>query len=97
MNELQEQIESKVITRTFNVSGMPESNFKMVDEFCKEFYGDSRWVMIVDLLKNAQEDYKYAMLYEEIQQLKQELAEMKEQPQQKKDVRQFKSFGEKVN
>ena len=98
MNELQEQIESKVITRTFNVSGMPETTFKIVDEFCKENYADCRWMMIVDLLKMSQEDYKYAMLFEEIQDLKAQLAELKEQPkEQKKDVRTFKSFGEKVN
>lgn len=76
MNELQNKLEGKLITRTFHVGGMPEKVFKEVDSFCKEYYGDSRWTMIADLHRAVRDDYKYNLLYDELQVVKQELAEI---------------------
>jgi len=69
-NELKERLENTLITRTFNVSGMPESVWKEVDSFCKARYGDVRWVMVKDLIALAEIDWKYEMLFEELQALK---------------------------
>lgn len=97
MNELQEKIESTIVTKTFHVSGMPLSIWKDVDSFCKEFYGDSRWVMISDLIKMAKDDYKYSLLQKEIEGLALKIAQL-EQLQSKPvepDKKAFKGFGEK--
>ena len=81
MNELQNKIEGTLVTRTFHVGGMPESVFKEIDAFCKEYYGDSRWTMIADLHRATKEDFKFSMLYDEIQDIKEELAELKAVPE----------------
>lgn len=94
-NKLQEKLESTLITKTFNVSGMPETIWRDVNDFCRENYGDSRWVMIADLLRLVQEDFKYALLYEEIQDIKAQLAELKQvKPEENKNFR-VKTFGDK--
>lgn len=72
-NPLKEKIESTLITRTFHVSGMPEQVFKEVDSFCRENYGDNRWTMIQDLLRFVKDDYKYNLLYDEVQTLKEDM------------------------
>ena len=77
MNELQDKLEKGLITRTFNVGGMPESVFKEIDAYCKEQYGDSRWTMIADLHRMAKEDYKFSLLYDELLALRTELETLK--------------------
>lgn len=94
MDELKDSIETHIVTRTFNVSGMPESSFKIADQICKEQYGNCRWMMIMDGIKNTAEDFKYAMLYEEIQDLKAQLQELSNNKPEQKDVRKIKSFGQ---
>jgi hypothetical protein len=96
MNELQDKIESEVITRTFNVSGMPETVFKEVDLFCKEHFGDNRWTMIWTLVKGQQEDLKFAMLFDKVQELEVKYNELNEkfnQPKQEEKV--LKTFGKR--
>lgn len=77
MNRLQDKIESTLVTRTFHVGGMPEKVFKEIDGFCKEYYGDSRWTMIADLHRAVRDDYKYNLLYDEVQSLKREVELLK--------------------
>ena len=92
-NELRKRLESTIITKTFNVSGMPESVWKEVDEFCKTYYGDSRWTMIQDLVRQAKTDWKYAQLYDEIMKIKSQINELKEQISQNKSGITRKTFG----
>ena len=94
MNDLQDKLESTIITKTFHVSGMPMTVWRDVDAFCKEYYGDSRWVMISDLIKMAKDDYKMSLLHKEVQGLAMKIAELEKpvaEPQPKKT---FKGFGE---
>jgi putative transposon-encoded protein len=77
-NELKERLESTLITRTFNVNGMPESVWKRVDEFCKTHYGDVRWVMVKDLIEMAQLDWKYELIFEELEVLKDKVVQLEE-------------------
>lgn len=93
-NYLKEKLESQLITRSFNASGMPLVVWDEINLFCKDYYGDVRWVMVKDLVDKAKSDYKYAMLYDELLTLKAEVAELKlkiDEP--KKEVSRFKSFG----
>ena len=62
MNDLQNRLESTIITKTFHISGMPMKHWEEVDSFCKDVYGDSRWTMVVDLMRMVKEDYKYLLL-----------------------------------
>jgi len=94
--ELQERIEGKLVTKTFNISGMPETVWKNIDKFCKDEYGDSRWTMLQDLIRQVQDDWKYEALFIEIQSLKEQvvqLIENKEVKQEKKSG--IKTFGQK--
>jgi hypothetical protein len=97
MNELKERLENTIITRTFSVSGMPIAVWEEMDIHCKTFYGDCRWVMFADFLKNAKVDWKYASLLERIEDLEAEVASLKANaahvPVQ--PVRVFKTFGMK--
>lgn len=95
MNELQERIEGKLITKTFNISGMPELVWKNIDKFCKDEYGDSRWTMLADLIRQVQEDWKYEALYVEIQQLKQEINEVRSKEVKPEPSAGFKTFGQR--
>ncbi len=94
MDDLKNKIESNLITKTFHVSGMPESIWKDVDDFCKEFYGDSRWVMIVDLMKMAKDDYRFNLIYKQIEALNIEVQDLKQREVPKEDPQpRFKTFG----
>ena len=97
MNDLKERIESNVVNRTFSASGMPETVFKEVNAFCKEFYGDSRWVMIADLMRMAKEDIKFTMLYDELAVVKGRVAKLEEQKSEKKPSRVTTFGARKVN
>ncbi|WP_298752999.1 hypothetical protein [uncultured Arcobacter sp.] len=76
-NELKDKLESTIVTRTFNVSGMPLKAWEEVNKYCKEAFGDNRWTMIYTLMKNAKEDYKFNLIYDEIQEIKYELENIK--------------------
>ena len=93
MNDLQEQIEKKLVTKTFHVSAMPEAFWKEIDTFCKESYGDVRWLMIKDLFENAKRDYRFELLYDEIQALKAELAEAKKSQEDPRKQNGLPTFG----
>ena len=95
MDELKDKIESTVVTRTFHVSGMPESVFKEIDAFCKEFYGDSRWNMIADLVRASREDYKFSILYDEVYNVKQRVSNLEEAPKDERKAPKIKTFGAK--
>lgn len=97
MNELQERLEGKLITRTFHISGMPESVWKEINSFCLTHYGDVRWVMLKDLINLAKIDWKYEMLFDEIMTLKEEIAKLKEQDEEEVGDSKFrvKTFGNK--
>lgn len=73
MNKLQERIEKNTINRAFQIT-VPEAYYKeffgKVDSFCKARYGDVRWVMLESLIDNAEVDWKYASLFDEIEMLK---------------------------
>lgn len=69
MGELKEFIEDNIVTRTFNISGMPESVYKELDSYCKSFYGDSRWNMVYEFYRYRLEDYKYQLLYDTVKDL----------------------------
>ena len=93
MNELGERIEGSVITRTFNVSGMPLTAWTEVNQFCIDNFGDSRWTMVYSLMKATKEDFKYTLLFDEIEALKIKVAGL-EKPQQGINVNQgTKTFG----
>ena len=100
-NNLQNKLEGTLITRTFHVGGMPESVFKEIDAFCKEYYGDSRWTMIADLHRAVRDDYKYNMLYDDLQDLKREVGLLQtiEEPEVKvkSKITTFGSKKEQVN
>ena len=95
MNDLKERLESTVITKTFNISGMPETTWKEVNSFCKEFYGDARWVMVADLVRMNKEDFKFQMLFEEIQELKAEIELLKNKEVTPKTGKEVPTFGKK--
>jgi len=94
-NELQERLENKLITKTFHVSGMPEALWKELDFFCKEAYGDARWLMIKDLYENAQKDYRFELLYDELQALKLEVEELKRASEMSGVKKGLPTFGSK--
>ncbi len=73
-NELKSTIESKIITKTFNISGVPLNVWNEIDVFCKDMYGDARWLMVADLVRQQKTDYKYAAIYDTVESLKQEIA-----------------------
>ena len=71
--------------------------FEEIDEFCKSEFGDNRWTMIHTLIKGQKEDYKFAMLYEMITDLKEQVAEINftlKKPQEESE--EVKTFGRKV-
>lgn len=99
VNELQEKIESK-ITRSFNISGVPETYWKQFDEFCKENYGDVRWIMLKDLMENAEKDYRLSLLYDNQASLNEKLVEIEQKVNEftsngSNASSNFKTFGSK--
>ena len=94
-NELKNIIESKVITKTFNISGVPLTIWNEIDSFCKEMYGDARWIMVADLIKQQKDDYKYAAIYDTVESLRQEIANISNVKESvSRNV--IKSFGKKM-
>lgn len=98
-NELQEKVESK-ITRSFNISGVPETYWKQFDEFCKANYGDVRWIMLKDLVENAEKDYRLSLLYDNQAALNEKLVELEQKVENyfksgSKDSSEVKTFGSK--
>ncbi len=93
MNELKDKLENELITRTFQVSGMPMAVFEEVDTFCKEQFGDNRWTMIWTLVKAQQEDYKFAMIYDKLEALELKYNELTTQA--KAPENKLKTFGRK--
>lgn len=96
MNDLKDYVEEKIITRTFNISGMPLKVYNELDLYCKEQYGDSRWTMVYDLMKYQTEDYKYQLLYDTLMSLKMEVDGLKvgnATAPPTSNVKPFKSFG----
>lgn len=51
-NEVKEYVESNIVRITYKASGMPETVYREVEQFCNEYYGGCRWVMISDLVRN---------------------------------------------
>lgn len=94
MNELQEKIESTIITKTFHINGMPESLHKELDAFCKENYGDARWIMIKDFYDWVRKDYRFELLHEDLEDVKGRVASLEKQdkPEVKKN-KGLKTFG----
>ena len=94
MNELQEKIESNVITKTFHIAGMPETFWKEINTYCRDNYGDVRWVMLQDLFKATERDYKFEMLYSRIEELEVLLSQLQEEVEglKKKEVKPKKSL-----
>lgn len=82
-DEFRQRIERDVIDYVFKIS-VPAAYYKefyeVVDTFCKDYYGDVRWVMIKDLVLNAQADWKYKVLYDEIERLKEQVATKSDEP-----------------
>lgn len=52
-DELKNKIETELVRITYKASGMPETHFKEVEEFCNSHYGGCRWLMIVDLVREG--------------------------------------------
>ena len=96
MDELRERIEN-TITRTFNVSGMPLPVWEEINQFCVENFGDSRWTMVYSLMKSTKDDFKYNMLYNEIEFLKERIVVLEtDEPVKGINVNQrVKTFGMK--
>lgn len=98
MVDLKDKIEGSIITRTFNISGVPESVWRDIDSFCKEYYGDVRWNMLFDLYRASKVDYKYEMLFNELDALKVKVSELEGQLASKvvndsRDKKVFRTFG----
>ena len=74
---------------------MPESVFKEINDFCKAYYGDSRWVMIADLKRMADEDVKFYLLYDIIEVLKQRVTDLENKSVEKKVDPFAKTFGQR--
>lgn len=93
-NDLKDRLESTLITRTFNISGMPVKEWEKVDMFCKENFGDSRWTMLSFLIKQAEEDWKYRILQEEIEDIKIRIEELKTKTiVPEKEQKKIRTFG----
>jgi len=93
-NPLQERLENTIITKTFHISGMPEAIWTKVNDFCKLYYGDARWIMVDDLIRRVEEDYKFALISEEILAIKEEIALLKnKEVDPDKKPSKFKTFG----
>lgn len=73
-NDLKDKLESTIITRPFNISGMPIAVWEEVNLFCKEHYGDSRWTMLVDLIRLAKDDWRFKALQEQIDNIREDMA-----------------------
>lgn len=80
-NALKEKLENTLIRKTFHISGMPEALWKDVDSFCKEHYADCRWIMMKDLMEQTKRDWKYEVIYDEIQAIKAELMKPEPEPE----------------
>jgi hypothetical protein len=93
-NELQDRIENEVITRSFQVSGMPIAVFNEVDQFCKDQFGDNRWTMIHTLVKAQQEDYKFAMIYDKLEDMEVKINNLYNNPQETE--KKPKTFGKVI-
>jgi len=94
-DEFKNRVESELITRSFQVSGMPLSIFNEVDTFCKQNFGDSRWTMIWTLVKAQQEDYKFAMLFDKLEDLEIKYNQLVNKPVEEKKDKGLKTFGRK--
>lgn len=90
-NPLREKLENTVITKTFNVSGMPLAIWEEVNDFCKQEFGDNRWTMIHTLKRAFEEDWKYQALYNEIEDLKAKVALLENK--EVEPSKPFKTFG----
>ena len=101
-NPLRDKLESEIIYKVFSANvpiGVYKEQFEVVNDFCKQNFMNNRWSMIWNLVVDAVEDYKYKMLYDEIQELKGKVEVNTSQPQpivEEKKPSKFKTFGKEV-
>ena len=74
---LKEYVESKIEKWTFKAKDFSIEELNVVDEYCKQNYGNNRKLMIMDLIRYKDENVaifllndKINYLYEEVQSLK---------------------------
>lgn len=95
--ELKERVESK-IKKNFTISyNDTEQNRSVKDTFllfCDNETDGSYLQGIKKLLENYSADWKYEIFQSELQQMREEIANLKKQPvQEEKKVRSIKTFG----
>jgi uncharacterized protein YdcH (DUF465 family) len=95
-NELKDKIESTIMYKPFTAN-VPYSQWKeqyaVVDTFCKENFMDNRWSMIWTLVNAEKDDYKFAMLFDKLNELEEKLLKIQEQPVEEKR-KSMKTFGQ---
>ena len=64
--EFEEEIEGRIVTLPFNMSGFPKSFHKEVDTFCKKKFGDNRFAMFKHLWDYYQDDTRIKVLDDKI-------------------------------
>ena len=97
-NELKKKIEKDIVYKVYSAN-VPmdkwETQYPIVDAFCKDNFGDNRWTMIWTLVNEQVNDYKYALLYNKLMDLETEITEIKNIfKQQPKKGKEMKTFGQ---
>lgn len=90
---LKNRMETSFITKTFNIGYMPIAFWEEIDSFCREYYGNVRWVMLKDLKDKAVADFKFELLYDQLQELKGHLALLEQKIASNKQSMPLMTFG----
>ena len=87
MNELQERIETNVSNYIFSMK-VPakywDTFYAKADGFFKQYYGDVRWVGLMHLIDEVNNNHRYQLMYDELETIKAKVeAEKQPEPEQK--------------
>ena len=64
--KLQDYVEDKIFKGYMVVGNLKLDEFKIIDEFCKEHYDDNRKRMLLDLIRDRQENISTILLDDKI-------------------------------
>jgi hypothetical protein len=99
MDSLKDRVETDLVYRVFSMK-VPmkywDDFYVKADKFFKDYYGDVRWVGLSNMIDAIEQDIKYHMMFEEIEDLKLRIAELEETPKKGVNLNQApKTFGMK--
>ena len=64
--KLQDYVEEKIFKNYMVIGNININEFKIIDDFCKEHYDDNRKRMLLDLIKDRQENISTILLDDKI-------------------------------